>query len=890
MINPLSSEVLARAKICNETRYQVTNHVQPCYVVVVLNPENYTIECASDNAQSVFGSDARQIIGKNFLSLLEESSATALDTLLTQENISNPDYQERFPAKISIAHSQLDTEVVFYRSGDCLCADIETPDFQDINTHYLNLLFLRLAGNINNYSGESAELAHVICKAIHKIIGFDRVWYCEFDRDGNGYVSGEYNNGTLPELLHHRFPSTDIPNNLRKVYAENKFRTVSHTEHTPATMINAEGNAAGAIDLTYSIARQPGDTHREYLTNMGVGASASFSVVRDGKLISIFGAHNKMPCLLKYRQLAACQYLVEQYLVKFDLLSDREKREATANKEEAIDALIDKMTTHGFAIEKILAKESSSFHTILDATGFLCRHEGKVLDSAGLDNNFKELLITQVTEQLSEEPIFFTDSLQGLDQRFATIKEKASGVLAVRIDHDDSDTLFIWLRQEFAYDEKWAGDPSQAVLQDESGKVGPRTSFDAWLRRVEGHCVPWKPHEIEVAEKLRNAYVLKKALYLGELGVENAKRLDTVLNTVVDGIISIDHKGTVLAFNPAAERIFGYTTDEVIGQNVKMLMPESDSKQHDSYISNYLKTGDAKVIGIGREVTAQRKDGTTFPIELGINEVQLADERFFVGITRDISERKAFEESLKAAKEEAEKANAYKSQFLANMSHELRTPLHTMTGFVESIMEKIDTMPKEKQLQYLELVHSSSERLLLLINDLLDLAKLESGMMKFTLAQHNLRTVITASISEVNKLIEEKRLHVSCDIDGEMPLVFDRERMVQVVINLISNAAKFTPEEKRIDIRVSTTAGKVVLEVADQGVGVPEEELEAVFDKFIQSSKTKTEAGGTGLGLSICREIMQAHQGRIWAENNTNGGASFFVEFPTDLEEKTITL
>ena len=175
------------------------------------------------------------------------------------------------------------------------------------------------------------------------------------------------------------------------------------------------------------------------------------------------------------------------------------------------------------------------------------------------------------------------------------------------------------------------------------------------------------------------------------------QELQAVLNTVVDGIITINDKGIIQAFNPAAENIFGYNTDEVIGKNVRMLMPSSYSKHHNQYIQNYLKTGQAQVIGIGREVAAQKKDGSIFPMELGISEFSVSNKRMFVGIIRDISERKQFEEKIKREKEIAEKANAYKSQFLFNMSHELRTPLHSTLGLVESILEKIDTMQKEKQ-------------------------------------------------------------------------------------------------------------------------------------------------------------------------------------------------
>ncbi len=382
----------------------------------------------------------------------------------------------------------------------------------------------------------------------------------------------------------------------------------------------------------------------------------------------------------------------------------------------------------------------------------------------------------------------------------------------------------------------------------------------------------------------------------------NLERLEAVLNTVVDGIISINAQGVILAFNPAAEKIFGYQAQEVIGQNVKMLMPRSEAKHHDGYISNYLHTGKAQVIGVGREVTAQRKDGTLFPIDLGINEVRHGKERFFVGITRDISERKQAEEKLlsyaenlkvktveaEQARIEAEQANAYKSTFLANMSHELRTPLHTISGFAEVMLEKLETMPSEKRKTYLEMIQQSSERLLNLINDLLDLSKLEAGMMRFHFTPVAIAPLLKQAVSNVQQIITEKQLDVQVVDDSAMEeVVCDAARITQVCINMVSNAAKFSGEGTKIMLTLKKRETKdgtwLWLECADQGVGIPEKELEAVFDKFIQSSKTSSGAGGTGLGLSICREIMEAHQGTIHAENNEAGGASFIVQFPLNL-------
>ncbi len=756
MTNTLSDEVLERAKICNSKQYHITNAFQPKYVVLALNPSNYHVVFASDNSQQIFDTP-KNIIGKNFLELLEESSGKRLAHLLAQENIQSIDYQERLPAQITIAASHFATEALFFRNKEYICVEIETSDFNAINTDYLDLLFLRLAGSIDSYYGDSSGISSLICKSIHKIIGFDRVWYCEFDDEGSGFVSGEYNNGVLASLMHHRFPSTDVPNNIRAVYAKNKYRAILDSHAKPSVFTDGTAQDVPVLDLTYSLARNPASSHLEYLNNMGVRSSASFSVVRNGKLSALFGAHSSSVSLVKHRQLAACQYLVDKYVVKYELLHSREEYQAISEKEQKIELLIQQLQERGFDMGAFIKHQPEVLHELLDADGCLYYNGKNIMGDIALDEPGQRRLMTIISNSIKCDVVFCTQSLSAIDPYFSGLKSDICGILALSLlteDDSDSNEILIWYRKEHPYNEKWAGNPAQAVLQDASGKVGPRQSFNSWVKSIEGHSTLWKSSEIAVAGKLRYTYALRRALY------------------------------------------------------------------------------DAKI-----------------------------------------------------QKQAAEKANAYKSQFLANMSHELRTPLHTMIGFVESIMEKIDSMPKEKQLQYLTLVHNSSERLLLLINDLLDLAKLEAGMMSFTFAQHDFRKVIENSLKEVSNLIETKRLNVSVQAGDEINLAFDKVRMTQVMVNLLSNAAKFTADGKNIDINVSLDQRSMRVEVSDQGIGIPDDELSAVFDKFVQSSKTRTDAGGTGLGLSICKEIMQAHQGRIWAENNIMGGASFFIYIPFDIKE-----
>jgi len=238
-------------------------------------------------------------------------------------------------------------------------------------------------------------------------------------------------------------------------------------------------------------------------------------------------------------------------------------------------------------------------------------------------------------------------------------------------------------------------------------------------------------------------------------------------------------------------------------------------------------------------------------------------------------------------KERAEFANSAKSEFLANMSHELRTPMHAILSFSNFGLQKLDTSPTEKIRSYFEKIEQSGNRLLALVNDLLDLSKLESGKMEMDYQSNDVIQLVKHIISEFELLIQEKNISVIINSqDSSIVIECDKAKIEQVVRNLISNAVKFTEDNTRIVVDILEFKDHVKLAVSDEGIGIPEDELTNVFDKFVQSSKTKSGAGGTGLGLAISKEIIEVHGGEIVAENRRQGGAKFWFKLPnTKFEE-----
>lgn len=215
--------------------------------------------------------------------------------------------------------------------------------------------------------------------------------------------------------------------------------------------------------------------------------------------------------------------------------------------------------------------------------------------------------------------------------------------------------------------------------------------------------------------------------------------------------------------------------------------------------------------------------------------------------------------------------------------------MHAIISFSRHGKERIDRWDRDRQVENLDRINQSGHRLLGMLNDLLDLAKLEAGSAEYDFGNEDAVSIINAAASEIEILANNKNLTLDLPekMNGTARLECDRGKIHQVIVNLMSNAIKFSPENKQVSVDCceDVDAGALHITVRDEGVGIPEDELDAVFDKFIQSTKTKTGAGGTGLGLAICKEIVQGHGGKIWAENNTRDGATFHVALPITLEK-----
>lgn len=348
-----------------------------------------------------------------------------------------------------------------------------------------------------------------------------------------------------------------------------------------------------------------------------------------------------------------------------------------------------------------------------------------------------------------------------------------------------------------------------------------------------------------------------------------AARLHAILNTAVEAIITIDERGVCETINPAAETIFGYAADEVIGQNISMLMPSPFREEHDDYLANYLRTGQKQIIGVGREVIGQRKTGEEFPIYLAVSEVQLADRRIFTGFIQDLSEQKEAQRRLVQSERLAVLGEA-----MARLAHESRNSLQRIQIAVETA--RLHSESETPLTLQLDAIERASDGLDALLGELknyaapLYLEKIDVCLVGVW--REAWQATAPLRVGRQADLLEEVSIpRVACQVD--------RFRLEQVFRNLFENSLAACSDPALIKITVSETPGKNGMQwkicILDNGPGLDQEQTERIFEPFF-TTKTK----GTGLGMAIAARIVEAHEGTIFVGTPDQQGAEIVIELP----------
>lgn len=413
---------------------------------------------------------------------------------------------------------------------------------------------------------------------------------------------------------------------------------------------------------------------------------------------------------------------------------------------------------------------------------------------------------------------------------------------------------------------------------------------------------------------------------------EAASRLQAIIETAIDGIITINERGTVDHINPAAATLFGYLPEEVVGNNVKMLMPSPYHEEHDGYISRYHHTGKPYIIGIGREVEGRKKNGVIFPIRLAVSEMWINDKRMYTGIIHDltdvktaeakvlelnrqlefkvaerteelaraidrllginrkleteIGERETAENALRVREQELQQAlekekelNALKSRFVSMASHEFRTPLSTILSSVELVEMYQREDQQERRSRHIDRIKTAVGNLTDILNDFLSLSRLEEGRVESQVECIPLEAFIKATVEEVEHLLKTgQKLHYQGD-NTDCEVSIDKRFLKNIFLNLLSNASKYSTEGQTIRCFCQVADTELIIEVTDEGIGIPEEDQKHLFTRFFRAHNVEN-IKGTGLGLHIVRRYVELLNGQISFVSELGKGSSFTVTVP----------
>ena len=368
------------------------------------------------------------------------------------------------------------------------------------------------------------------------------------------------------------------------------------------------------------------------------------------------------------------------------------------------------------------------------------------------------------------------------------------------------------------------------------------------------------------------------------------ERFRALLESAPDAMVIVGRDGRIVFINAQTEKLFGYRREELLGKPIEILIPERMRAGHPAHRVDYFGTPRPRPMGVGLPLAARRKDGSEFAAEISLSPIDTRDGTLVTAAVRDISDRRRLEDQLQRKNEElveqnraVQQANRLKSEFLANMSHELRTPLNAIIGFAELIYDGKAGPIRETQKEFINDILGSARHLLQLINDVLDLAKVESGTMAFLPELIDVAKVIQEVSDILRSLAASKSIQIDSHIDPALAeVVIDPSKFKQVLYNYLSNALKFTPDGGHVSISVEQEAtDEFLLEVSDTGIGIAPEDLNRLVEEFQQlDASTSKKFSGTGLGLALTRRIAEAQGGTVGVRSVLGKGSTFFARLP----------
>jgi PAS domain S-box-containing protein len=916
----MDAEALDQAiAACEREPIQIPGAVQAHGVLFALRAVDFTILQVSDNCYEILGIHTDELLHQPLSRMMDIAPVELASHKIGERT---PRLLNPIPIEIS-AHGKLEKfDGILHRSGRILILELERHVAENKGYGGFGGFYeaIRDVSTKIMLSDSLDDVLRLTCDEIRKLTSFSRVLIYKFDDDWNGTVIAESKTDEEASLLHHRFPASDIPKQARDLYTTNWLRLIPNVDYTPAKLIPVNNPITDRpLDLSNSVLRSVSPVHLEYMKNMGQAASMSISLLKGRKLWGLISCHHRQERYLKYDTRVAAEFIGQMVSSQIVAREDSAEVDHRLQLKGIYDQLLRK--GGGYAdVAYVLGANASLFLSLTDSQGAALLFGGEV----------RLMGRTPTREQIRElchwlsrrgESVFQTHHLLELYPACADYVQLSAGILAVQVPNLPGG-IIIWFRPELTDKIPWGGNPNEAKITSTDGKLHPRKSLETWYENVAGMSAKWKPSEIEAAGELRlvlmgmadkhtfsgggtdqrsdfrtslaDSIAAANATPARSFAAEDGASTLSAQNfsmtessrALLEGfsemaILFLDTEGKIRNWSAGAARLLGYVASQVLGQRLELFLSENSASKglgsemvEKAYLENRNET----------ELWLYRADQTSFWGKVIITAVK-SELKLHIGfsvVVQNVTKEKAAEEELKSTKLAAEAANNAKSVFLANISHEIRTPLGAVLGFAE-LLGMENQSPVERADLSARIARNGAQ-LTTLINDLLDISKVESGRLEVESLEFPLPDLLTDVHQTLNFKASEKSILFEVGINGELPLyvVSDPTRLRQILINLVGNAIKFTAQGGQVtltcSLEPSPSGTRLAFRVKDSGRGMTEVEMSRLFQPFTQADVSTTrEYGGSGLGLFVSQRLARSLGGDLTIEHSKPGSGSTFL-------------
>ncbi len=863
---------------CEIEPIHIPGSIQPHGALLALRGDALRVSQASASCFDLLGVAAGDLLGRTLADALGATIDTAVRSALGRH-----DAITSAPAvlvdSLTIGGADFDGHV--HRSGDRVVLELEPV----ISSPAASRDALdELAQSIRRVRDESRmpQKAQVVAECIRNLTGYDRVMIYQYHEDWHGEVIAEARDDDVEPYLGHHFPASDIPSQARRMYLVSPTRVIADVEYDPSPLepvVDPDGGVP--LDLSRSLLRSVSPMHLEYLRNMQVRATLVASLMREGRMWGQVSCHHRTP----YRPSTRVRQLIDlmahdvsaQVALHAEVVSRERSAQLTAAREKITASI-----RAGTRLSALLSgPELPALLGVVAADGVALLHAdaitrgGATPESAEI-RSIVDALLSQHVDGAAE--MLATECLSALLPWTAPLAATAAGVLMFPMSVAQPMRV-VFFRGEQLRDVIWGGRPDTAVSVGSDGRLSPRTSFAAWTESVRLRSPRWRDEELKSAGEVAALVDVElRRLAQDAARIERARLIDAIA-ALESGFAMFDAEHRLVAFN---DRLVDF---ERSGPSVPRLgMPRASLFPRRELEG---KTSDGER-DVGARSSApgdtRQPSSVVFEKRVGDRSIRVSlsptSDGGSVALFTDISELKRIQASLEAARDLAHNANRTKSAFLARMSHELRTPLNSIIGFTRQVRRRGGlTLPTIEQ-SYLARVEANGINLLALINDLLDLSKIEAGKLPVVMSTVRLGELVTETVSQ----LEGQPRHEGVALRVELPTAIqdistDGDKLRQVLVNLVGNAVKFT-RAGSVTVRVVCDAGGVPLriDVTDTGVGIPADRVDAIFSDFEQADDTTARKyGGTGLGLGIARALCALLKMTLSVSSRVEEGSTFSI-------------